>query len=313
MRILIGLLFAYAALIAGIADDSDCNVHRIAETCLVGDCTAGDPPPPRDLLTIAGKGDFLFTAWNGPALKVWYYLPETFNADSRIVIVMHGNSRDGDRYRDQWADLAASGNFIVVAPQFPRPKFPTSNEYNLGNVFADDGEMRPESQWSFSAIERLFDTVKADLSSNATSYTLYGHSAGSQFVHRFLYYMPNARVSQAIAANAGWYTLPQYDVSYPYGLLDSGVSESALRVALSRNVTILLGGQDTDTEGNSLRQTPEAMQQGPHRFSRGQFFFERAADSARELGADFNWKLIVVPGADHDNAKMAIGAAALIP
>lgn len=226
---------------------------------------------------------------------------------------MHGNSRDGDRYRDQWADLAAAGNFVVVAPEFPRPEFATANEYNLGNVFTAEGTKRPASSWSFAAIESLFNVVVSDLASDATGYTLYGHSAGSQFVHRFLYYMPDARVSQAIAANAGWYTLPEYDVQYPYGLLGAGVSENSLRAALSRNVTVLLGDQDIDTEGDSLRRTPEAMEQGPHRFARGQYFFERAVVSSENLGAEFNWQLVVVPGSDHDNAKMAIGAASLIP
>lgn len=329
MRVLVGLLFAYAAFAAAdsndhrdaetclagacTAGDSDRDNHRDAEPCLVGACIAGDPPPARDLLAITGKGDFLFDAWDGPALKVWYYLPETFTADSTIVIVMHGNSRDGDRYRDQWADIAAAGNFVVVAPEFPRPAFPSANEYNLGYVFAADGTIRPESQWSFSAIERLFDAVREDLSSNAVNYTLYGHSAGSQFVHRFLYYKPNARVSLAIAANAGWYTLPDYVDLYPYGLRGASVPESSLRNTLSRNVVVLLGDQDIDTQSSSLRRTPEAMQQGPNRYSRGQHFFEAALTSAGELGVDFNWLLIVVPGADHDNGKMAIGAAALIP
>ncbi|MEQ9562449.1 MAG: hypothetical protein RLN69_08010, partial [Woeseiaceae bacterium] len=203
--------------------------------------------------------------------------------------------------------------FVVVAPEFPRPEFPTANEYNLGNVFTAEGTKRPASSWSFAAIENLFDVVVSDLASNATGYTLYGHSAGSQFVHRFLYYMPDARVSQFIAANAGWYTLPEFDVVYPYGLLGAGIDENSLRTALSRNVTVLLGDQDIDTEGDSLRRTPEAMEQGSNRFSRGQFFFERAATIAQDLGVDFNWELLVVPGADHDNGKMAIGAASLIP
>jgi poly(3-hydroxybutyrate) depolymerase len=285
----------------------------MAGTPAVGACTAGDCGHHRQYFTSPGKGNFQFDRWDGPALKVWYYLPEAFDADSTIVIVMHGNSRDGDRYRDQWADLAAAGNFVVVAPEFPRPEFPTANEYNLGNVFTIDGTKRPATSWSFTAIEKLFDVVTSDLASNATDYTLYGHSAGSQFVHRFLYYMPDARVSKAIAANAGWYTLPEYDVQYPYGQLGAGVSENSLRIALSRNVTVLLGDQDIDTEGDSLRRTPEAMQQGSNRFSRGQYFFERAAGRARDLGVDFNWELVIVPGADHDNGKMAVGAAPLIP
>jgi len=116
----------------------------------------------------------------------------------------------------------------------------------------------------------------------------------------------------AIAANAGWYTLPVRNELFPYGLAGADVSDEVLRNVFARPVIVLLGDQDIDTQGDSLRRTPEAMRQGPHRFARGHYFYETAEQEAGQLQADFNWTLVVVPGADHDNGKMAIGAAALI-
>ena len=49
-------------------------------------------------------------------------------------------------------------------------------------------------------------------------------------MHRYLYYVPEARVSRFIAANAGWYTMPDFSIGYPYGLKDAGIEEDALRI-----------------------------------------------------------------------------------
>ena len=266
-----------------------------------------------------GKGRFMLVDWGGPPLRVWTYAPTQADLSVLpIVVVMHGVRRDGDRYRDEWAALAQLNRFIVVAPEFTQRAFPEATGYNLGNVFEanalERGEMkqRDEQDWAFSAIEPLFSAVTGYLNSTQTEYTLYGHSAGSQFVHRFLFYKPDARVKRYIAANAGWYTTPDFEAPYPYGLRDAGVDESALTKALERDVVVLLGDLDNDAMHRSLRRTPEALRQGPHRFARGQFFFERARRSAEELDAPFNWRLETVPYAKHSNGEMALAAAALI-
>lgn len=266
-----------------------------------------------------GKGRFVLVDWGGPPLRVWTYAPTQADLSVLpIVIVMHGVRRDADRYRDEWAALAQVNRFIVVAPEFTRRAFPEAAGYNLGNVFdrnaLEKGEMKriDEAEWSFSAIEPLFSATADYLNSTQTEYTLYGHSAGSQFVHRFLFYKPGARVKRYIAANAGWYTTPSFEEPYPYGLQGAGVDEAALKTALARDVVVLLGDLDNDAMHGSLRRTPEALRQGPHRFGRGQHFFERARQVAEEQDAPFNWRLETVPYAKHSNGEMALSAAALI-
>ena len=265
---------------------------------------AGSAPTP-------GASAFSFTGWAGPALPVRLYLPEGLAADTPVVIVMHGASRDADRYFHDWREVADEYNLIVVVPAFSAADFPKSAAYNLGNRVAADGQAIPQERWSFAAIEPLFDEVVARIGGAQTGYSLYGHSAGSQFVHRFLYYMPQARVHRAIAANAGWYTVPEFGIEYPYGLEHAGVSEEQLKVALARRLVLLLGDADIDTNASKLRKTPEAELQGANRFMRGHTMFRVASAKARELETDFNWSLQVVPGAGHVNAQMTPAAAKL--
>ena len=261
----------------------------------------------------AGEHEFGFTAWSGPELNVRLFVPEQLEASTQIVIVMHGWSREAQRYFDDWKSVAAEKNFVVVVPHFPASDFETANDYNQGHVFdANSGKLRPQQQWTFAAIELLFDEVVARLGGAQVDYTLYGHSAGAQFVHRYLYYMPDARVRRYIAANAGWYTMPDFETGYPYGLGDSGIDEQGLAAALGKDLILLLGKEDIDASDPDLRNTPEAKRQGANRLARGLTMYQVAKRTAAELGADFKWRVVLVEDANHSNAKMVPAAASLI-
>jgi len=261
---------------------------------------------------LAAGGRFTFSAWGGPDLPVWYQLPDKVTAATPVVFVMHGVNRDADRYRDEWADLAREHGFIVIVPQFGKTDFPGSRGYNTGYFSEEDGTARPRNQWSFAAIEPLFDDVRQRFGTRAARYTIYGHSAGAQFVHRFVLFMPEARIDKAIVANAGWYTMPDPAIAFPYGLAGAPVDDQALDAALGQRLTVLLGTADTDRNDPDLRKTPEADAQGPHRFARGQHFFAQGKQAAAARGTPFGWRLITVPDVGHSNGKMAKAAAPLI-
>lgn len=295
-------------LIATLAQEA---ARAMMETLLDdGAVGEGEAQATKDLA--AGDGEFLFDSWAGPPVRVWYHRPETVTPTTPVLFVMHGVKRDADRYRDEWSAIAAQRGFMLVVPEFSDRDFPGGTGYNLGFVLDDRGHRQPRERWSFSVIESLFDAVRAMTGTRVETYDLYGHSAGAQFVHRYLMFVPEARVGRAIAANAGWYTMPDTDVEFPYGLGASGVSESDLRRALGRRLTVLLGTDDAEPQHPNLRRTPEAMTQGPHRLARGEFFFGSAAAAAAALGTDFRWTLEKVEGVGHDNGAMAGAAAALL-
>lgn len=240
--------------------------------------------------------------------KVYLTRPAGLTSERPIVFVMHGAERNASECRDQWHELAKEHDFLLVVPEFNDRQFPGAESYEFGNVFDAAGKVQPRATWSFSAIEPIFDEVRRRYGMTALGYAIYGHSAGAQFVHRFLFHIPKARVQHAVVANAGWYTMPVFNVAFPYGLGASVVSSTDLAAALQVPVTVLLGEADTDLEDPGLRRTPEVLAQGPHRLARGQAFFDAAEGAATRLDVPFGWQLLTVPGADHDNRLMAPAA-----
>lgn len=268
-----------------------------------------EPPAAADVVLPAGDGSFVFDGWAGPPLRVWYHRPEAVGVDTPVLFVLHGVKRDADRYRDQWSALARRLGFVLIVPEFDAARFPGADAYNLGNLMDDAGRVVPPEQRTFTVLEPLFDRVRALTGTRVEGYDLYGHSAGAQFVHRYLLFTRHTRVARAVVANAGWYTMPVDSVDFPYGLAGTDIAASALREALERPVAVLLGTGDTDTQHSSLRRTPEAMAQGPHRLARGEAFFAAGRRAARRAGLAFGWQLVLVDGAVHDNAMMAARAA----
>jgi poly(3-hydroxybutyrate) depolymerase len=251
-----------------------------------------------------GVGQFAF-AQAGKTMPVWYYLPDEVKPDAPVLIVMHGVKRDAERYRDEWLPHARERGFILLVPEFSETNFPGSNSYSLGGMTDDKGQPNPREQWSFSFLEPIFDSVKAATGNRCEKYFLYGHSAGAQFVHRFLYFVPNSRVARAVAANAGWWTMPDLSVEFPYGLGSSSLDEFALKEIFQRPLVILLGTADTDPGHPHLRRTPEAMAQGSHRLARGRFFFTEGQLIAAALNVPFSWSLSYAPDVGHVDAAMA--------
>jgi pimeloyl-ACP methyl ester carboxylesterase len=265
-------------------------------------------------LTQAGAGTLLFDGYE-PLLdrpvQLWYYLPSDHPVDRPLLMVCHGMRRNADDYRDNWIELAKQYNIIIVAPEFSEEHYPKSAAYNLGNLFDSIGAPIPEAQWSFSLIDPIFDFVVKQLGGQQKTYDLFGHSAGGQFAHRFITFKKNPKVDRIITANAGWYTMPDFSIEYPYGLKGTPVDTSDIRLLLQHKVIVLLGDADT-LRTSSLRQTPEADRQGRHRYARGLSYFAEAKQRAIEQKVPLNWIMKTVPGVGHKNAQMAPAAAELL-
>lgn len=258
-----------------------------------------------------GSGHYHFTDFPGQnwIVPVWTYRPQHAGANAPIVIVCHGLDRNGETYRNAWISSADRLGFILIVPEFTTISFPGSRSYNQGNLFSSNGNPNPIEQWSFQVIERVFDDVVARLSGSQTGYHLYGHSAGAQFVHRMLLLMPDIRVERAVSANAGWYTLADPEVDYPYGLRNSPYETSIVNERLTQNHLVLLGTEDNNPNDSSLNRSPETDVQGIHRFERGHYFFNTLWQYAESQMLEPGWSLGYAPGVAHSNSGMAPFAA----
>lgn len=257
-----------------------------------------------------GLGSFIFDGYPPLAdrpVRVFYSVP-TDPAHAEILVVMHGLSRDGRSHRDDWVRQVGDRNVVVLVPEFPKASYPDSGAYNIGNV-VDGGVPQPRDQWTFHLVEALFDRVVADLGSTAQDYALFGFSGGAQFVHRFVELMPRHRARVAVAANAGWYTMLDEDVPFPYGLDGAPVRSDELARAFAANLVVILGARDADPNDPSLRRDARTDEQGRQRLERGRTFFRTAQALAREHSFAFGWRLHVEPGLAHSHAGAARAAA----
>jgi poly(3-hydroxybutyrate) depolymerase len=259
-------------------------------------------PPGSNVMEVAGA------APDGGAMTVWTYRPAGLEPNDRIVFVMHGVLRNADVYRDNWIEFAKQHRFLLVVPEMTKAQFPGDAGYNFGNMV--DRQRLPKSpeQWAWRSIEKIFDAMTTGVGSTRESYAIFGHSAGAQFVHRLVTFAENPRIDVAIAANAGWYTLPVFGEAFPYGLGGSPADENRVKANFSKRLIILLGDQDNDPKHHNLRRDESSDRQGTNRFDRGRNFVKVAEGEARRLGVPFNWAVEIVPGVGHDNAGMTSAA-----
>lgn len=242
------------------------------------------------------------------AMPVWFHRPAAWDEDGRVVVVMHGLNRDAGRYRDEWAALAETGGFLVLVPEFSASKFPGTRCYNFGNLVDDEGRATASESWSFHAFDRVVAAAMDAAHATRPGFILYGHSAGAQFVHRYLLLTGATRAERVIIANAGSYSLAT-DRPFPEGLGRTTADPATLREVFARPVVLQLGEADTDPQHSSLPRQDWAVAQGSHRFARGWFFFDAMRRVAAAQGAVFNWRVATVPGVGHSNAGMAAHAA----
>ena len=248
---------------------------------------------------------YRFTGWPGPALDIAWYVPRRARADAPILIVIPGASRDTQRFHASWLALANKHGFVVLTVGAPRARFPDEYAYNAGGVLTPGAPRTPEARWLFSAIEPVFDDFRARFGFTATRYSLFGHSAGGGFVHRFALFKPRAKMQRAVAANPAFVTLPDANIAYPFGTGGLALSREDLARWFATPLTILLGAEDLQPRTKPLSNGPQARAQGPHVFARGQKLFAHARAHAQALGVPFHWKLEIVEGVGHDNRAIA--------
>lgn len=267
------------------------------------------PPAPAPSAADAQVSWFAHESRDAAPVRVWLVEPPAPATADRITVVMPGTMRNAEDYARSWRAFADTS--LVVVPEFSRTDWPGSR-YALGNVIARDRRTRtlnPPGCWSFTVVEAIHERVRRRFGVEDERFDLWGHSAGAQFVHRMALLRPEAPVRRHVAAGAGWYTVPDRSIRFPYGLDDPLLQFTDADVrGFTRRPLIFMRGSDDVERDDHLRTSPEAEAQGANRFERAASMLRagRAADPA------CRWSLVDVPGAGHEPSKMAAAAHTLL-
>jgi pimeloyl-ACP methyl ester carboxylesterase len=237
---------------------------------------------------------------NGAPMVVFTYRPVGCS-DPSLLLVFHGIARNARTYRDDARALADRLCLLVVAPLFDRQAFP-GWRYQRGGI-VKGAAVQDGRDFTGRLVLDLVDWVRRE-EGRPIAYSLFGHSAGGQFLDRLAAFVPT-EARRIVVANAGSYVFPSLEIDAPFGLgkVYSGTQgEAALRRYLEQPLTIYLGqGDIRDDERNDY---PEALAQGASRFQRGVNVFNAAKTLAQTRGWPFNWRLVELPGVGHDARKM---------
>ncbi len=251
---------------------------------------------------------FTYSSPGNPDVQVVIHVTGNLNSTTHLLSVHHGKNRKAKSHLSRFEDWIPTSNYIVIAPWFDEANWPGSESYILGNMFDGScegcGNLRPESQWSYTIANDIALQVLSDFGLSDRSYDVWGHSAGGQFVHRWMIFRPNDPIRLGMPANSGWYTAPDLSTEYPYGVNHPllNITQQDLLDWTHKPMIIFIG--ENDTGSPLLRSTPEANAQGANRVARASYMYGKG----RAVNPNTLWEKIVVPDADHSSADMAPAA-----
>jgi hypothetical protein len=262
-----------------------------------------------------GDGAFDVVDISRGPVTIFTYRPASATSNSPIWVVMPGQRRDAAHhlafdYYDTWQPLAEQYGAILLVPEFTSNKWPGAWAYNIGNVRSRRLQPKPWRQTAFYVVEQAFRMAAGSLGSHRRKFSMFGHGAGGQFIQRYVLHSGCRMIDRAVAANPGWYMMPDDEFQFPFGLRGAPISQSTLSNAFGCNMTLLLGTADVNYA--RMRNDPDALKQGKTRHDRGLFYFSRSRGIAARMGAPFSWRLKEVPGVAHEASRMAPTGAALL-
>lgn len=259
------------------------------------------------------------------AMNVFTYIPEGDIKTMKIVFVMSGCLRDALNYLKLWVDAANENKYIIIAPEFDKSHYSIS-DHEYGNIIDIDydycsqdiytpimkyhNEIKNESEWIYSIVDNIYLSFINEIGIESNRYTIFGHSSGSQFAHRFMMFGNSKYCKLFLCANAGLYTFYDESKDYPYGIKNLEKYKNRILESLTKKVYILAGEADIKTK--FLNNLPADMEEGINRYERAKNYFSSAEDMAKKNKINFNWKFISMPNVPHNSKKVVPFATSII-
>ncbi|MDR0429341.1 MAG: succinylglutamate desuccinylase/aspartoacylase family protein [Tannerellaceae bacterium] len=238
-------------------------------------------------------------------VDVHYYIPESGDIRNMpIIFVFEGADRNYGYLLKAWKEEAKKHQFMVFIPQFDLERFPLSDYQEIGVMDKKNNGIRPVEEQTPALTDKMFEYIRQCSGSKRKGYMIYGHSAGGQFVQRFMLFHDSPYVDKAVISAPGWYTFPDTTQDYPYGVRNIPyITPEAIKKYLAKPIILQLATGDTIRE-SYLRKTPQAEMQGRNRYERGNKFYQYLRQIAAEHNWPCNWQKIEEEGLGHQSVEM---------
>jgi len=220
-------------------------------------------------------------------------IPEDGQVD-QVIVLVHGISRKNRWLIESFWPLVRERNIALVAPLFSEAKH--KDFQRLGR-----SGKGPRADLAMDAI--LAEVSKLTGWQQGKAY-FFGHSAGAQYVQRYMFAHPQKVIRAALSA-AGCYTFPRND-NYPLGIREAddlpGVHFEPLRF-LRIPTAVFIGLEDTvrDESLNCSRRVDRL--QGKNRLERARNWVQAMHIASCQYFLKPTTELFEIAGISHDYAE----------
>ncbi|UTW03593.1 hypothetical protein KDX31_00650 [Amphritea atlantica] len=207
-------------------------------------------PPPGEIKRV------IFPAISG--LPLWLYQPRKVRNMKRVLVAVHGISRDVKEQLDSYRPLADEIGCWLVVPEFSSKHFPRYQQLCAGSC-------QPRADIALNSFLALWRCIH---NQPYMKILLAGYSGGAQFAHRYALHHPQQVAAMALGS-AGWYSFPDDKVKYPRGIARTiALDRVRLDEMLKIPMLVTVGDQD-NLRDSSLRTSVNLdQQQGDNRIQR---------------------------------------------
>jgi hypothetical protein len=258
----------------------------------------------------------------------------------RLLVVVHGALRDAGHYlaHARAAAREDASRTLIVAPQFladvdlrdnPAPQ-PGTLYWDAEGWKGGERALGAADLSSFTVMDHLLARLTAPErwpGGRTPPVVIFGNSAGGQYVNRYaavgrgperlaergiavrfvisnpstyLYFTPDRPGGAAGDAGVNRW---RYGFDGAPAYVEGDAREN-LRRYLARDVTIVLGREDSDDAALLLETGAAAMAQGANRYERGVRYHAYVSELARQEGLEARHKLIELQGVGHAAADV---------
>ena len=244
------------------------------------------------------------------------YVPRSVGPQFGTAVLVHGmlgrNEEAGEvaeRFIRRWIPAAERRGIILLAPAF--------DQENFGGHRGPGGGYRGLFGREIGAdefVNEIVDRYKQVSGKYDGRFYLYGHSAGGQFVSRYVVRHPE-RVVAAVISAAGTYAFPNPEVPWTNGMaplvrsmqwhgtddvqhIDIQPDPQGWVKAATLPIVVVVGSHDVE----ALKGI--AGQKGGTRLERARHWVQDMNESARRHDQEGRVRLVVVTGPGHNSAQL---------